>query len=83
MKCKKVFTSLDLASGYWQVPLTDGAKEIGAFTTLAGLYQFRVIPIGLTNAPSASQRLMEKVLDGLLGSEVSVYIDDVLIATNT
>ncbi|KAL6723933.1 hypothetical protein Aduo_018883 [Ancylostoma duodenale] len=80
---KRYFTSLDLASDYWQVPLTDSAKEISAFTTTAGLYQFRVIPFGLTNAPSAFQRLMEKVLGHVLGSEVSVYIDDVLIATDT
>ncbi|KAL6723983.1 hypothetical protein Aduo_018922 [Ancylostoma duodenale] len=83
LKEKQYFTSLDLASGYWQVPLTSKAREISAFTTTAGQYQFRVIPFGLTNAPSAFQRLMKKVLDSLLGSEVSVYIDDVLIATET
>ncbi|EYB82894.1 hypothetical protein Y032_0348g3182 [Ancylostoma ceylanicum] len=124
---KHYFTSLDLASGYWQVPLSDSAKEISAFTTTAGLYQFRVIPFGLTNAPAAFQRLMEKVLciadvliatdsverhfevfeqvlqafqkanlapaafqrlmekvlGHVLGPEVSVYIDDVLIATDS
>ncbi|WKY07926.1 hypothetical protein Q1695_007431 [Nippostrongylus brasiliensis] len=83
LKGKRWFTSLDLASGYWQVPLSEPAKEISAFTTTSGLFQFRVLPFGLTNAPSAFQRLMEKVLGDLLGPEVAVYIDDVLVATET
>ncbi|XGW16277.1 hypothetical protein V3C99_001608, partial [Haemonchus contortus] len=44
---KRWFTSLDLASGYWQVPLTERAKEISAFTTTSGQFQFRVLPFGL------------------------------------
>ncbi|EYC19204.1 hypothetical protein Y032_0025g1233 [Ancylostoma ceylanicum] len=80
---KRWFTSLDLASGYWQVPLTARAKEIGAFTTTSGQFQFRVLPFGLTTAPTKFQRLMEHVLGDLKGPEVSVYIDDILIATDS
>ncbi|KAK6027021.1 zinc knuckle [Ostertagia ostertagi] len=80
---KRWFSSLDLASGYWQVPLSEKAREISAFTTTSGLFHFNVLPFGLTNAPAAFQRLMDKVLGNLKGSEVSVYLDDILIATET
>uniref|UniRef100_A0A7I4YHH5 RNA-directed DNA polymerase n=1 Tax=Haemonchus contortus TaxID=6289 RepID=A0A7I4YHH5_HAECO len=80
---KRWFTSLDLASGYWQVPLSERAKEISAFTTTSGQFQFRVLPFGLTTAPAKFQRLMDKVLGDLIGPEVSVYIDDILIATDS
>uniref|UniRef100_A0A7I4YTU1 RNA-directed DNA polymerase n=1 Tax=Haemonchus contortus TaxID=6289 RepID=A0A7I4YTU1_HAECO len=80
---KRWFTSLDLASGYWQVPLTERAKEISAFTTTSGQFQFRVLLFGLTTAPAKFQRLMDKVLGDVIGPEVSVYIDDILIATDS
>ncbi|EYC17459.1 hypothetical protein Y032_0030g2061 [Ancylostoma ceylanicum] len=83
LKGKKWFSPLDLASGYWQIPLTKRAKEISAFTTTSGLYQFRVLPFGLTAAPAVFQRFMEKVLGELIGPEVAVYIDDIIIATET
>ena len=47
-------------TGYWQVPLTDRAKEISAFVTPNGLYQFKVMAFGLKNAPSTFTRLMSR-----------------------
>ena len=75
----KYFCALDLASGYWQVPLSDEAKPKSAFVTKDGLFQFKVMPFGLCNAPATFERLMERVLKGHLGSRCLVYIDDVIV----
>ena len=79
----KYFSLVDLASGYWQIRMSEESKEETAFVTPQGLFEFHVMPFGLTNAPSVFQRLMNGVLMGLnptVGPEfVTVYIDDVLI----
>ena len=83
----KYFTTLDLASGYWQICVANDSIEKTAFTTPQGLFEFRVMPFGLTNAPAVFQRLMSRVLHGLNppdGSDfVAIYIDDVLIFSKT
>ena len=77
------FSSLDLASGYWQVEMSPSDKEKTAFTTGSGLYEFNVLPFGLCNAPSTFERLMELVLTGLHWKTCLVYLDDILIYAKT
>ena len=76
-------TSLDLASGYWQVGMDEESQEKTAFTTHTRLYKFIVMPFGLCNAPATFQRLMESVLSGLTCEKCLVYLDDVLVRGHT
>ena len=79
----RYFSSLDLASGYWQVGMDPASQEKTAFTTNTGLYEFTVMPFGLCNAPATFQRLMEGVLAGLARERCLVYLDDVLVMGKT
>jgi hypothetical protein len=82
----KYFSSLDLTSGFWQVPLDEESREYTAFVTQNGFYQWRRMPFGLCNATASFQRLMNKALVSVSnrhGNLVLCYIDDVLIATST
>ena len=75
----RYFTTLDLASGYWQVALKEEDKEKTAFSTRQGHFEFNVMPFGLTNAPATFQRLMECVLAGLNMDECLIYLDDIIV----
>ena len=74
-----IFSTLDLQSGYWQLPVHTADVQKTAFcpSTGMGLYQFKWMPFGLTGAPGSFQRLMDKIMRGL--PFVTTYIDDVLV----
>ena len=75
----KFFSTLDLASGYWQVELEEADKEKTAFSTTSGHFEFNVMPFGLTNAPATFQRLMECALAGLTPLESLIHLDDIVV----
>ena len=77
----KYITTLDLAKGYWQVPVTMEASPKTAFSTPFGLYQFNVMPFGLRGAPATFQRLMDEVTAGL--EFTAAYLDDLIIYSTT
>ena len=77
------FSTLDLASGYWQVGMSVESQEETAFVTWNGLYEFKVMLFGLCNAPATFQCLMEKVLCGVVREKCLIYLDDILVMGQT
>ncbi|KAL0162302.1 hypothetical protein M9458_041698, partial [Cirrhinus mrigala] len=75
----KWFSTLDLASGYWQVELTPQARQAAAFCSRKGLFAWNVMPFGLCNAPATFQRLMDRVLAGMQWEICLVYLDDIIV----
>lgn len=65
------FIKIDLLKGYYQIPLTEEAQRISAFTTPFGLFQFLVIPFGMRNGPATFQQTMNYLLQDIQG--VSIF----------
>ena len=75
----QMFSTLDLASGYWQVEVSKTDRCKTAFSTRDGKFQFVTMPMGLAGAPSTFQRLMDIILRGLQWHSVLVYLDDIVV----
>ena len=79
----KYFSSIDLASAYHQLRIKEGDEHKTAFLTNEGLFEYVVVPFGLTNAPASFQRCMNLCFHDMLSEYVLVYLDDILIYSKT
>ena len=79
----KYFTALDVKSGYYQIKITDKDTKKTVFGCRFGTFEYKVMPFGLKNAPATFQRLMNHVFKDLLDVCVKVYLDDILIFSNS
>ena len=82
----KIYTSIDLAWAFWQIPLRKADRHKTAFACELGLFEWRRMPFGLCNASTTFQRAIARALQKIVnrkGSMVMAYIDDIVIATET
>ncbi|KAG8173610.1 hypothetical protein JTE90_008227, partial [Oedothorax gibbosus] len=70
---------MDLKSGYWQIEVDDKDREKTAFVTPDSLFEFKVMPFGLCNAPATFECMMDTVLRGLKWNICLCYLDDVIV----
>jgi len=77
------FTKLNLAAGYHQIHIATADRQTTAFTTKLGLYQWRVLPLGLANAPSQFMPMMNGILEPMKRKSIIVYLDDSMIHSCT
>ncbi|KAH0604570.1 uncharacterized protein H6S33_006947 [Morchella sextelata] len=83
LKDAKIYTKLDLRNGYNQIRIKEGEEWKTAFRTRYGLFEYLVMPFGLTNAPATFQAFMNDTLRTHLDDFCTVYLDDILIYSNS
>ena len=75
----KVFSRIDLKSGYWQIPVRLENVQKTTFKTRWGLFEYLVMPFGLTNAPAQFMNMMNDLLGDYLDRFVLIFLDDILV----
>jgi hypothetical protein len=79
----KYFATIDMKSGFWQIPMLARDKEKTAFCVPGGHYQFCRMPFGLINATATFQRTMQAILSSLVGKCAHVFVDDIVVYANS
>ena len=80
---KKIYSSIDLLQGFLQVPLEEGSRELTSFSTPTGHWEFVRMPFGLKGSAITFTRLVNTIFHGMLGKSIHIYMDDLLIGTNS
>ena len=75
--CSNYVTRFNLLKGFWQVPLSNRAKEISTFVTPHGFFQYKIMPFGMKNALATFQRMINKIIGGLEGCQG--YTNNVIV----
>ncbi|GFV48617.1 retrovirus-related Pol polyprotein from transposon 297 [Trichonephila clavipes] len=83
LKGTKFFSSMDLRSGYWQIEIDEADREKTTFITPEGLYEFKVMPFGLCNAPATFERMMDNLLRHFKWTMCLCYLDDIIVFSET
>jgi hypothetical protein len=77
------FSTLNLRAGYHNIPIPESDRDKTTFVTRKGSWRYKVMPFGLATAPGTFQRLMDMVLSGLTFEMCMVYLDDIIVFSNT
>lgn len=80
---RRWYVTLDMASGFWNVPLSEDSKHLTAFVTPFGLFESNVIPFGIKNSMAEFQRAMDSAFASITGEHCALYIDDVMLSGET
>nr|XP_041631124.1 uncharacterized protein LOC121502187 [Drosophila kikkawai] len=80
----KFISTIDLKSGYWQIPMEQGSRQYTAFTVPGrGLFQWTVMPFGLTTAPATFQRALDTIIGPEMEPFAFAYLDDIIVIGRT
>lgn len=74
-----VFSKIDLKDAFNQIPVVPADRNLTAFKCKFGIYEYKVMPFGLKNAPSTFQQMIDQVLNPILGTCCIAYLDDILV----